>query len=97
MLNRIGSYIWDATPEEIAEAEAANQECERQYWQSIGYDDAVDAEIRKRYLASQEFATLRQKDEKPDEYQEYFNYCEECKSFVKAKIAEVVNDSFGIA
>jgi hypothetical protein len=96
MLNRIGSYIWEATPEEIAEAEAANQECERQYWLSIPYDDAVDAEIRKRYSVSQEFSILRQKDEKPDEYAEYFSYCEECKSFVKAKIAGAANNSFSI-
>jgi hypothetical protein len=85
MLNRIGSYTWEATPEEIAEAEAANQECERQYWQTITYDDAVDAEIRKRYTVSQEFAILRQRDEKPVEYAEYYVYCEQCKAYVKEK------------
>ena len=34
---------------------------------------------------SQEFAILRQKDEKPEEYNAYYAYCEECKDFVKAK------------
>ena len=85
MLNRIGSYIWEATPDEIAEAEAANQELERQYWQNTTYDEAVDAEIRKRYTVSQEFAILRQRDEKPVEYAEYYVYCEQCKEYVKSK------------
>lgn len=71
----------DMTPEEVSAAEAA----ERKYWQSVSYDEAVDAEIRKRYSVSQEFAILRQKDEKPDEYAEYFAYCEECKAYVKNK------------
>ena len=48
------------------------------------YDELVDAEIRKRYSASQEFAILRQKDEKPMEYAEYYAYCEECKAKIKA-------------
>lgn len=59
------------------------------YWQSIPYDEAVDAEIRQRYSVSQEFAILRQKEEKPDEYEAYFTYCEECKDFVKRKRSEV--------
>lgn len=91
MLNRIGDYIWEATPEEIAEAEAANLEAERQYWQSVSYDEAVDREIRKRYSVSQEFAILRQRDEKPEEYEAYYAYCEECKAYVKQKM-EVVKE-----
>ena len=75
----------DMTPSEIAEMEAQASEQERQYWHTISYDDAVDAEIRKRYTISQEFAILRQRDEKPDEYATYFAYCEECKEYVKNK------------
>ena len=75
----------DLTAEEIAEMEAANAQAEKEYWQSIPYDEAVDAEIRKLYTISQEFAVLRQRDEKPDEYAAYFAYCEECKAFVKGK------------
>jgi hypothetical protein len=48
------------------------------------YDDAVDAEIRKRYSISQEFAILRQRDEKLEEYAAYYAYCEECKAYVKS-------------
>lgn len=75
----------DMTPEEIATTEAQAEQAEREYWQAVSYDEAVDAQIRKRYSVSQEFAILRQKDEKPDEYAEYFAYCEECKAFVKNK------------
>lgn len=77
--------VRDATPSEIAEMEAAKARAEKEYWENTPYDEAVDSEIRKRYSISQEFAILRQKDEKPDEYAEYFAYCEECKAFVKEK------------
>jgi hypothetical protein len=79
-----GTYR-DMTPAEIAEMEAQAAETERQYWQITPYDEAVDAEIRKRYSVSQEFAILRQRDEKPVEYAEYYVYCEQCKTYVKEK------------
>lgn len=78
----------DMTPEELAAIETANQEAERQYWQTVTYGDAVNAEIRKRYSESEEFSILRQQDEKPEEFAAYFAYCEECKTYVKTKITE---------
>lgn len=79
-----GQYV-DMTPEEIASYEETRESAEREYWSSIPYDEAVNNKIRERYSVSQEFAILRQKDEKPEEYAEYFAYCEECKAFVKSK------------
>lgn len=79
-----GQYI-DMTEEEIVAINAEVALHEAEYWASVDYSDAVDAEIRKRYSVSQEFAILRQKDEKPEEYAEYFAYCEECKQKVKGK------------
>ena len=79
-----GQYI-DMTPEEIAARKSTMAEAQRRYWQSIPYEEAVDAEIRKRYSVSQEFAILRQRDEKPEEYAEYYAYCEQCKAFVKTQ------------
>lgn len=73
--------VRDMTAEEMESAAQA----ERAYWRSISYDEAVNAEIRKKYTESQEFAVLRQKDEKPEEYAEYYAYCEECKALVKEK------------
>lgn len=43
----------------------------------------INREIRRKYSVDEEFAILRQKDEKPEEYAEYFAYCEECKAYVK--------------
>lgn len=79
----------ELTSSELAAMESQRQEAERQYWLNTPYDEAVDAEIRKRYSVSQEFAILRQATTKPEEYEAYFTYCEECKAYVKAKIEEV--------
>lgn len=63
---------------------------DEEYWASIPYEEAVDAQIRKRYSISQEFAILRQKEEKPEEYAAYYDYCERCKAFVKTQKGEIV-------
>ena len=78
----------DMTPSEIASMEAERAQIEHDYWTNVSYDDAVDAEIRKKYSVSQEFAILRQKDEKSGEYATYYAYCEECKSYVKQCMKE---------
>ena len=75
----------ELTQEEISKREEQKIQAEKEYWNKVNYDEAVNNEIRKRYSESQEFAILRQKEEKPDEYQEYYNYCEECKAYVKSK------------
>lgn len=92
-----GKYVWNAkqnignivelTPEAIAVMQSEQEAAEREYWQTVDYSEAVNAKIRERYTESQEFAILRQKDEKPEEYAAYFAYCEKCKTFVKEKKA----------
>ena len=79
-----GKYI-EMTPEELAQMEAEQRQYEKEYWASVDYAEAVNDKIRERYSISDEFAILRQKDEKPEEYAAYFAYCEECKAFVKQK------------
>ena len=74
----------DMTEEEVAELDNV----ELEYWKNVDYEEAVDNEIRKKYSASAEFAILRQKEEKPDEYASYYAYCEECKAYVKGMIKE---------
>ena len=80
------TVVRDMTAEEIAEIENSAINEEKAYWLSNSYDNLVDNEIRKKYSVSQEFAILRQKDEKPTEYAEYYSYCEECKTYVKEQI-----------
>ena len=50
------------------------------------YPNLVSRLIRERYSVDDEMAILRQRDEKPDEYQAYFAFCEECKARAKAEI-----------
>ena len=76
----------DLTEEEIKQMEQATAQAEVEYWQTISYDEAVNNEIRKQYSQSAEFAILRQKDEKPNEYSTYYNYCEQCKAYVKEMV-----------
>lgn len=47
------------------------------------YEEKVITLIRQKYSLEQELAIQRQRDTKPEEFQEYFNYCEECKQKVK--------------
>lgn len=83
MKKRINGIVIECTSEEVAARLVEAEVAERDYWLNIPYDEAVDTKIRERYTASQEFAVLRQKDEKPDEYRDYYAYCEECKAYVK--------------
>lgn len=50
------------------------------------YGARVSEMIRERYSLDAELAILRQRDEKPDEYQSYFAFCEECKARAKREI-----------
>lgn len=79
----IDGLVREMTDKEIAQMEADNKAVQAEYWQSVDYGEAINTEIRKKYTESEEFAILRQKEEKPNEYAEYFAYCEQCKAFVK--------------
>lgn len=74
--------IREMTQEEVIEMESKR----KHYFDSTSYDELVNEKIREKYSISQEFSILRQKDEKPEEYQQYYNYCEECKIYVKEHI-----------
>lgn len=50
------------------------------------YDELVESKIRVKYSLSQELAILRQRDSKPTEYQEYYAYCEQCKTEAKQEV-----------
>ena len=75
----------EMSAEEIAALQAEAEQAEKEYWATIDYDEAVNNKIREKYSVSQEFAVLRQKEEKPEEYASYYAYCEEAKAFVKSK------------
>ena len=58
---------------------------ERPGYAPSGYEDEVVRLVRQRYDIEAELAILRQRDEKPDEFGEYYAYVEECKVRAKAK------------
>lgn len=47
------------------------------------YEELVVMKIHERYSINDELAILRQRDTKPDEFEEYFNYVEQCKAEAK--------------
>jgi hypothetical protein len=53
----------------------------------LAYDSLVVALIRRKYSLNQELAILRQRDTKPLEYQEYFDYVERCKDEIKRTLS----------
>ena len=49
------------------------------------YENKIVGLIRKKYNVNQELAILRQRDTKPIEYQEYYDYVEQCKAEAKSE------------
>ena len=47
------------------------------------YSEKVVSLIREKYSIDEELAIQRQRDTKPNEFQEYFEYCEFCKKQIK--------------
>lgn len=45
----------------------------------MSYEEKVVSLIRAKYSIDEELAIQRQRDTKPEEFQAYFDYCEECK------------------
>jgi hypothetical protein len=62
-----------------------NKEVNPKSWKRF-YEAEIIRRIRKRYTVNQEFAILRQRDTKPEEWEAYNAYCEECKAEAKAEV-----------
>ncbi len=78
---RVDGFERQMTPEEVEKFVVAP---ERDYWQRP-YEELVSEKIHEMYSYDAELAILRQRDQKPDEYKAYFEYCEQCKEFVRQK------------
>ena len=50
------------------------------------YANLVSKLIRERYSVDDEMAILRQKETKPDEYEAYNAFCEDCKAKARKEI-----------
>lgn len=53
--------------------------------EDVSYNDRVNELIRRRYSLSEELAILRQRDEKQEDFAEYYGYAEQCKQEAKGK------------
>lgn len=58
---------------------------------TVEADYAVEVEraVRKRYTLSAELAILRQRDTKPEEFEEYNSFVEECKAKAKEVVGKI--------
>ena len=50
------------------------------------YEERVEQLIRECYSLNQELAIQRQRDTKVDEFNAYYEYCEECKQKAKEEV-----------
>ena len=76
----VNGVIRDMTQEEIAELEMQRAEPD--------YKESIISAIRERYSVDDEIAILRQRDSKPDEFAEYFNFVEGIKQGLKHEITD---------
>ena len=53
------------------------------------YGDVVNGYVRSRYSVSEEISVIRQREEKPAEFAEYYTFVEQCKARAKAEFAEL--------
>ena len=64
-----------------------NKDVNPKSWSDL-YESMVIVKIRERYSVNQELAILRQRDTKPDEFEQYNAFVESVKAMVKADLAE---------
>lgn len=57
-------------------------------WLNTSYEALVSKLIRANYSLDDELAILRQKEEKAEEYQTYYQFAESCKSQARTYVAE---------
>ena len=77
----IEEHPWDfeeVSPEQLEEERRENLRPE--------YERLVDKYVREIYSVSDELAIQRQRDTKPEAFDEYFAYCEECKERAKKEL-----------
>ena len=69
-----GEFV-EMTPEEIAELETMQIKPD--------YKESIISAVREKYSVDDELAILRQRDTKPEEFAEYFNFVENIKQNLK--------------
>ena len=57
-------------------------------YKDVSYEEFINRMVRSKYSIDQEFAILRQRDTKPEEFEEYNTFVESCKSRAKQFVKE---------
>lgn len=72
------------TPEELAEIEMHSIKPD--------YKESIISAIREKYSVDDELAILRQRDSKPEEFEEYFAFVEDIKQSLKDEEAQALQE-----
>ena len=65
-----------------------NRESRPDSWDSL-YENEIARKIRRKYTVNQELALLRQRDTKPQEFEEYNAFVERCKAEVREEMGMI--------
>ena len=76
-----------ATVRKMTEEELANLP-EGQQYEGLSYEEIVSTLIREKYSIDDELALHRQRDVKTDEFEQYYAFCEACKTKAKELLAK---------
>ena len=69
--------------EEISDETLEAEKKHNEEVQARKYTEYIEMKIREKYSVSDEFAIQRQREEKKEEFQAYYDYCEKCKKEAK--------------
>lgn len=69
--------------EEISDETLEAEKKHNEEVQARKYTEYIEMKIRKKYSVSDELAIQRQREEKKEEFQAYYDYCEQCKKEAK--------------
>ena len=76
-----------ATLRKMTEEELANLPKGQQY-EGFSYEEIVSMFIREKYSLDDELAIQRQRDDKAEEFEQYYAFCEACKTKAKELLAK---------
>ena len=79
-----GTYHFNYNIEEVVDEEGNKSfNCDTIHISDISYENIVSKMIAEKYPIDRELALHRQRDVKIKDFQEYFDYCEECKRIAR--------------
>ena len=79
-----GTYHFNYNIEEVIDEEGHKSfNCDTIHVGDISYDNLVSKMIAEKYPIDKELALHRQREIKTEEFQVYFDYCEECKRIAR--------------